>query len=167
MGTIDAAVPFFGDEFNRIYPLIMVIYTLLVASNFFDRVIGFFGSWKRFRFQTEADDMDGFDPSGLIILQKGRHTMTCFQYAFSTFFHLLWTRLNFMHKCKTIWICVCIPGKLTFFFPQNALGLNKGAKSVNMSFHWQGISTVLMLSPAAITQYALSLSLCFYVLLSC
>lgn len=72
MGTIDAAVPFFGDEFNRIYPLIMVIYTLLVASNFFDRVIGFFGSWKRFRFQTEADDMDGFDPSGLIILQKER-----------------------------------------------------------------------------------------------
>ena len=153
MGTIDAAVPFFGDEFNRIYPLIMVIYTLLVASNFFDRVIGFFGSWKRFRFQTEADDMDGFDPSGLIILQKGRHTMTCFQYAFSTFFHLLWTRLNFMHKCKTIWICVCIPGKLTFFFPQNALGLNKGAKSVNMSFHWQGISTVLMLSSAAIAHY--------------
>ncbi|KAF3970788.1 hypothetical protein CMV_005539 [Castanea mollissima] len=72
MGTIDKAVPFFGDEFNRIYPLIMVIYTLLVASNFFDRVIDFFGSWKRFRFQTETDDMDGFDPSGLIILQKER-----------------------------------------------------------------------------------------------
>ncbi|XP_041004718.1 LMBR1 domain-containing protein 2 homolog A isoform X2 [Juglans microcarpa x Juglans regia] len=29
-------------------------------------------SWKMFRFQTEADDMDGFDPSGLIILQKER-----------------------------------------------------------------------------------------------
>ncbi|KAK7857295.1 lmbr1 domain-containing protein 2 like protein a [Quercus suber] len=72
MGTIDKVVPFFGDEFNRIYPLIMVIYTLLVASNFFDRVIDFFGSWKRFGFQTEADDMDGFDPSGLIILQKER-----------------------------------------------------------------------------------------------
>ncbi|XP_062148628.1 uncharacterized protein LOC133857389 isoform X1 [Alnus glutinosa] len=71
-GNIDHAVPFFGDEFNRIYPLIMVIYTLLVASNFFDRVINFFGSWKRFRFQTEADDMDGFDPSGVIILQKER-----------------------------------------------------------------------------------------------
>ncbi|XP_050205377.1 uncharacterized protein LOC126655300 isoform X2 [Mercurialis annua] len=72
MGKIDKAVPFFGDGFNRIYPLIMVIYTLLVASNFFDRVIGFFVSWKRFRFQTEADDTDGFDPSGLIILQKER-----------------------------------------------------------------------------------------------
>ncbi|PON90888.1 LMBR1-like membrane protein [Trema orientale] len=72
MGNIDQAVPFFGSEFNRIYPLIMVIYTLLVASNFFDRIINFFGSWKRFRFQTEADDMDGFDPSGLIILQKER-----------------------------------------------------------------------------------------------
>lgn len=71
MGNIDEAVPFFGSEFNRIYPLIMVIYTLLVASNFFDRVINFFGSLKRFRFQTEVDDMDGFDPSGLIILQKG------------------------------------------------------------------------------------------------
>ncbi|KAI6699511.1 hypothetical protein NL676_013835, partial [Syzygium grande] len=70
MGTIDAAVPFFGKGFNRIYPLFMVIYTLLVASNFFDRIINFFGSWKRFRFQTEADDTDGFDPSGLIILQK-------------------------------------------------------------------------------------------------
>ncbi|XP_030528298.1 LMBR1 domain-containing protein 2 homolog A [Rhodamnia argentea] len=72
MGNIDNAVPFFGKGFNRIYPLFMVIYTLLVASNFFDRIINFFGSWKRFRFQTEADDTDGFDPSGLIILQKER-----------------------------------------------------------------------------------------------
>ena len=71
MGNIDDAVPFFGRGFNKIYPLIMVVYTLLVASNFFDRVINFFGSWKRFRFQNEADDMDGFDASGHIILQKG------------------------------------------------------------------------------------------------
>ncbi|KAJ9170397.1 hypothetical protein P3X46_018507 [Hevea brasiliensis] len=70
MGKIDDVLKIFGSGFNKIYPLIMVIYTLLVASNFFDRVIGFFGSWKRFRFQTEADDTDGFDPSGLIILQK-------------------------------------------------------------------------------------------------
>ncbi|KAL4196468.1 hypothetical protein AMTRI_Chr04g246310 [Amborella trichopoda] len=70
MGNIDDAVPFFGKGFNKIYPLIMVVYTLLVASNFFDRVFNFFGSWKRFRFQNEADDMDGFDPSGIIILQK-------------------------------------------------------------------------------------------------
>ncbi|XWS33360.1 hypothetical protein CRYUN_Cryun22dG0075300 [Craigia yunnanensis] len=72
MGNIDDAVPFFGQRFNNIYPLIMVVYTLLVASNFFDRVVGFFGNWKRLRFQTEADDVDGFDPSGLIILQKER-----------------------------------------------------------------------------------------------
>lgn len=72
MGNIDDAVPFFGKGFNRIYPLIMVIYTLLVASNFFDRVISFFGNWKIFRFQPEADDLDGFDPSGLLILQKER-----------------------------------------------------------------------------------------------
>ncbi|KAK7311116.1 hypothetical protein RJT34_09035 [Clitoria ternatea] len=72
MGNIDKAVPFFGDKFNKIYPLIMVIYTLLVASNFFDRVFDFLGSWKRYIFKTEAEDMDGFDPSGLIILQKER-----------------------------------------------------------------------------------------------
>ncbi|KAA8546769.1 hypothetical protein F0562_003198 [Nyssa sinensis] len=72
MGNIDDAVPFFGREFNHIYPLIMVIYTLLVASNFFGRIINYFGNWKIFRFQTEADDMDGYDPSGLIILQKER-----------------------------------------------------------------------------------------------
>ncbi|XP_019182862.1 PREDICTED: LMBR1 domain-containing protein 2 homolog A [Ipomoea nil] len=72
MGNIDDAVPFFGKGFNRIYPLIMVIYTLLVASNFFDRIISFFGNWKIFRFQPEADDLDGFDPSGLLILQKER-----------------------------------------------------------------------------------------------
>ncbi|KAJ3695835.1 hypothetical protein LUZ60_001212 [Juncus effusus] len=73
MGNIDDAVPFFGKGFNKIYPLIMVIYTLLVASNFFDRVIEFFGSFKRFKFQSEQDELvDGFDPSGMIILQKER-----------------------------------------------------------------------------------------------
>lgn len=71
MGNIDQAVPFFGKGFNRIYPLIMVIYTLLVAGNFFDRVIEYFGNWNIFKFQTDVDDSDGFDPSGLIILQKG------------------------------------------------------------------------------------------------
>lgn len=72
MGTIDDAVPFFGDGFNQVYPLIMVIYTILVASNFFDRVISFFGNWKIFKLQKETDDVDGFDPSGLLILQKGK-----------------------------------------------------------------------------------------------
>ncbi|KAK8970624.1 hypothetical protein KSP40_PGU014649 [Platanthera guangdongensis] len=72
MGNIDDAVPFFGKGFNKIYPLIMVIYTALVASNFFGRVIDFFGSWKRFRFQNEEADINGFDPSGIIILQKER-----------------------------------------------------------------------------------------------
>ncbi|XP_062220308.1 uncharacterized protein LOC133919813 [Phragmites australis] len=72
MGNIDDAVPFFGRGFNRIYPLIMVVYTLLVASNFFGRVIDFFGSWKMFKFQREEENVDGFDPSGMIILQKER-----------------------------------------------------------------------------------------------
>ncbi|GAU19138.1 hypothetical protein TSUD_79610 [Trifolium subterraneum] len=73
MGNIDNAVPFFGDKFNKIFPLIMVIYTILVASNFFDRVFEFLGSWRRYIFKTEAEDMDGFNPSGLIILQKERY----------------------------------------------------------------------------------------------
>ncbi|XP_066328596.1 uncharacterized protein [Miscanthus floridulus] len=72
MGNIDDAVPFFGRGFNRIYPLIMVVYTLLVASNFFGRVIDFLGSWKRFKFQREEENIDGLDPSGMIILQKER-----------------------------------------------------------------------------------------------
>lgn len=72
MGNIDDAVPFFGRGFNRIYPLIMVVYTLLVASNFFGRVIEFLGSWKRFKFQREEENIDGLDPSGMIILQKER-----------------------------------------------------------------------------------------------
>jgi len=71
MGNIDDAVPFFGTGFNRLYPLIMVIYTILVASNFFDRIIGFFGGWKILKFQSEADDVGGFDPSGMIILHRG------------------------------------------------------------------------------------------------
>ncbi|KAB1221617.1 hypothetical protein CJ030_MR2G024074 [Morella rubra] len=72
MGNIDDAVPFFGKGFNNIYPLFMVIYTLLIASNFFDRVIEYLGNWKIFQFQNEKDDMDGFDQSGVMILQKER-----------------------------------------------------------------------------------------------
>ncbi|KAK7809528.1 lmbr1 domain-containing protein 2 like protein a, partial [Quercus suber] len=72
MGNIDDAVPFFGKGFNKIYPLIMVIYTILIASSFFHRVIEYFGNWKIFKFQNESDDMDGFDQSGVIILKKGR-----------------------------------------------------------------------------------------------
>ncbi|AQK56416.1 LMBR1-like conserved region family protein [Zea mays] len=72
MGNIDDAVPFFGRGFNKIYPLIMVVYTLLVASNFFGRVIDFLGSWKRFKLQQEEENIDGLDPSGMIIVQKER-----------------------------------------------------------------------------------------------
>lgn len=78
MGNIDDAVPFFGKGFNKIYPLIMVVYTLLVASNFFGRVIDFFGSWKKIKFQSEEEDMDGFNPSGMIILQKGETSIYIF-----------------------------------------------------------------------------------------
>ncbi|MED6161289.1 hypothetical protein PIB30_059351 [Stylosanthes scabra] len=47
MGNIDDAVPFFGKGFNKIYPLIMFI-------------------------KDDAELMDGFDPSGIIILQRER-----------------------------------------------------------------------------------------------
>ncbi|XP_019171619.1 PREDICTED: LMBR1 domain-containing protein 2 homolog A-like isoform X2 [Ipomoea nil] len=73
MGNIDDAVPFFGRKFNSIYPLIMVVYTIAVASNFFGRVISYFGNWKITKVQSEeAEDIDGFDTSGLIILQRER-----------------------------------------------------------------------------------------------
>lgn len=71
MGNIDDAVPFFGNGFNKIYPLIMVIYTLLIASNVFHRIINYFGNWRIFKYQDHSEDLDGFDASGVIILQKG------------------------------------------------------------------------------------------------
>lgn len=50
----------------------MVIYTILIGSNFFDRLVKYFGNWKIFNFlREEADDLDGFDQSGIIILQRG------------------------------------------------------------------------------------------------
>lgn len=96
MGTVDKAVPFFGQGFNKIYPLIMVLYTLLVASNFFDWIIRFFGNWKIFRFQSETDDMDGFDPSGLLILQKGRRSLK-YHFSLLLFFCLFWNASLLVH----------------------------------------------------------------------
>ncbi|MCO5596987.1 hypothetical protein L7F22_051059 [Adiantum nelumboides] len=75
MGKMDEAAPFFNDSFNRIYPLFMVVYTILIASNFFDRIINFFGSWHKFLFKLDTEDADGFDTSGLIILHKERGWM--------------------------------------------------------------------------------------------
>lgn len=53
----------------------MVVYTILIASNFFDRIIDFFGSWRKFLFKLDSEDADGFDTSGLIILHKERGWM--------------------------------------------------------------------------------------------
>ncbi|KAI3814101.1 hypothetical protein L1987_18846 [Smallanthus sonchifolius] len=72
MGNIDNTVPFFGKGFNKLYPVIMVVYTLLVASGFFHRIIKVGGIWKRIIFQNEADDLDGVDPSRLFIMKKER-----------------------------------------------------------------------------------------------
>lgn len=150
MGKIDKAVPFFGNNFNRIYPLIMVIYTLLVASNFFDRVIGFFGSWKRFRFQTEVDDTDGFDPSGVIILQKGKCTITSFLpvYCNSVCLKVNWISNYFLIQHK--------PLLFLFILFQNDLGWNKDKRLVSMLCHWQETLTASMWSLAAIVQYVFS-----------
>jgi hypothetical protein len=35
-------------------------------------VIDFLGSWKRFKLQQEKENIDGLDPSGMIIVQKGK-----------------------------------------------------------------------------------------------
>ncbi|KAL1328100.1 hypothetical protein AAHE18_13G349800 [Arachis hypogaea] len=73
MGNIDDAVPFFGKGFNKIYPLIMVIYTFLIACNFFNWLISYFENLIIFKFiKDDAEDMDGFDPSGILILHKER-----------------------------------------------------------------------------------------------
>lgn len=69
MGTM-TEIPFIGGQFNRIYPIFMVIYTGLLASNVLNRVMDYFGSWGYFR-SHDAEDGEGFDPSGLIILRKG------------------------------------------------------------------------------------------------
>ncbi|KAJ7552379.1 hypothetical protein O6H91_06G052900 [Diphasiastrum complanatum] len=67
------ALPISGEFFfNKIYPLFMVIYTALIASNVLNRVTNYFGSWRRFQFESELEDSDGCDPSGLIILRKER-----------------------------------------------------------------------------------------------
>ncbi|KAL8200059.1 hypothetical protein R6Q57_011398 [Mikania cordata] len=72
MGNIDNAVPFFGKGFNKLYPLIMVVCTLLVASGFFHRIIKVRGIWKRILNQNEVDELDGVDPTGLLILKNER-----------------------------------------------------------------------------------------------
>lgn len=70
MGTM-TVVPFIGsEEFNKYYPIFMVIYTGLLASNVLSRVMDYFGSLRYFR-SHDAEDGEGFDPSGLIILRKG------------------------------------------------------------------------------------------------
>lgn len=113
MGKIDDVLEIFGSGFNKIYPLIMVLYTLLVASNFFDHVIGFFGSWKIFSFQPEVDDTNGFDPSGLIILQKGNcsdHVLIVMQDAIYGFlkFSCTFICVEVYKYSISLYLCVCV-----------------------------------------------------------
>ncbi|KAL8208949.1 hypothetical protein R6Q57_008361 [Mikania cordata] len=37
--------------------------------------MSYFGNWDMFRFRNEADDLGGFDPSGLMILKKERSSL--------------------------------------------------------------------------------------------
>lgn len=109
MGNIDDVVPFFGRTFNKIYPLIMVVYTLLVAGNFFEHLMDFCGSLKRFKCWTyQEEDMDGLDPSGIFILQKGRN---CMIYLFLLPPHILFFRFSVLFLWGfrfNQWTCSCI-----------------------------------------------------------
>ena len=115
MGNIDDVVPFFGRTFNKIYPLIMVVYTLLVAGNFFEHLIDFFGSLKRFKCWTDQEeDMDGLDPSGVFILQKGKN-----------FIMYTWWYLVFLpHMPPVIWYCFAVTRLLGFQFPLSIINLS-------------------------------------------
>lgn len=114
MGNIDDAVPFFGKGFNKIYPLIMVIYTSLIAGNFFNRIINYCGNWKIFKVNNEdAEDMDGFDPSGVIILQKGM--------------------LKSFHYQILCPILVANTFKYLLFCPQSVIFFSKDTMLVNLS----------------------------------
>lgn len=95
MGNIDDAVPFFGKGFNKIYPVIMVIYTSLIAGNFFNRVITYCGNSRIFKFSDDAEDMDGFDPSGVIILQRG-------EFKLHSYYILSITHLTFLSCAATV-----------------------------------------------------------------
>lgn len=74
MGKIQI-LPFLGhDLFQKGYPLFMVIYTGLLASNIFPKLVEYVGGWKRFRVENEHDQetaVEGFDPSGVMIVKKG------------------------------------------------------------------------------------------------
>ncbi|KAL5067905.1 hypothetical protein RYX36_018792 [Vicia faba] len=56
----------------QIQELLVQAFAFVPLIDFFDKVFDFLGSWKRYIFKTEAEDMDGLDPSGVIILQKER-----------------------------------------------------------------------------------------------
>jgi hypothetical protein len=69
MGKVNKIPIIGGQQFQNIYPIFMVIYTALLASNVISRSIATVGSWRRFR--SDYEDAEGFDPSGLVILRKG------------------------------------------------------------------------------------------------
>lgn len=119
----------------------MVNYTIAVASNLFDRTINFFGNWKRFRSQIGADDTDGFDPSGLIILQKGDSaSVSCLNHYRGNFYSC---DLPYGRPFAASIGCNSLNSSVT----QSGHGWKKDARLKRMLSLWQGILTAIMLSP--------------------
>lgn len=65
------------EEYERIYPLVMVVWCFLIASNVHNRILDVFGSWRRFRFESDGDvgEDDGASSAGLIILRRERASL--------------------------------------------------------------------------------------------
>eukprot|EP00897_Mesotaenium_endlicherianum_P005633 jgi/Mesen1/5098/ME000252S04208 len=68
-------------NFERIYPLVMVLYCILILSNVHNRVFDVFGSWRGFRFESD-DDQDelggeggGMSSTGIILLRRERASL--------------------------------------------------------------------------------------------
>lgn len=61
-------------NFDRIYPLVMVVYSVLILSNVHNRVMDVFGSWRAFRFETDEEEEEegnvGESQAGVAILRR-------------------------------------------------------------------------------------------------
>lgn len=61
------------SSYERIYPLVMVVWCVLIFSNLHNRMMDVTGSWRRFRFESDEvlDEGDGSSSAGIIILRRG------------------------------------------------------------------------------------------------
>eukprot|EP00271_Cylindrocystis_brebissonii_P006458 TRINITY_DN19250_c0_g1_i1.p1 TRINITY_DN19250_c0_g1~~TRINITY_DN19250_c0_g1_i1.p1 ORF type:complete len:937 (-),score=163.36 TRINITY_DN19250_c0_g1_i1:569-3379(-) len=73
--TFEDRMSVLPDKMERIYPLVMVVWCMLIAGNVHNRLLDVFGSWRRFGFENDDDlggEGDGYSPAGLIILRRER-----------------------------------------------------------------------------------------------